>query len=166
MWFDRDAGLRYGEPPGGMRVAMVLTAALCLGAGIAYAPLYALLPYPMQEQPYTTAHVVSQIESVAFAVLAFFVLLRWLRPARGVTLDVDWLYRVLLPRAGRELVRVWDGTRSSLANTVRAPLTQAGRSMHDLIAHPGPLARTWSSGATALWMLVLVLALLSIAYVS
>ena len=37
---------------------MMLFAALCIGLGVFYAPLYRLLPYPVDYEPYTGAHVV------------------------------------------------------------------------------------------------------------
>ncbi len=47
VFFQKDSGLRPPDPPLPMRLAMVLFAALCIGLGIWYEPLYALLPFPV-----------------------------------------------------------------------------------------------------------------------
>ena len=78
-----------------MRLAMLLFAALCIGLGIWYEPLYALLPFPVDYVPYTGAHVVGQLQLLLFSGLAFFVMLPLLQRTLTITLDTDWLYRRL-----------------------------------------------------------------------
>src|SRR5512134_2827881 len=98
VFFQKDSGLRPPEPPWNMRLAMALLSALCIGLGIFYEPLYQLLPYPADYQPYTGWHVVAQLQLLLFSGLAFFVMLGWLKRTLTITLDSDWLYRVLFPR--------------------------------------------------------------------
>jgi multicomponent Na+:H+ antiporter subunit D len=79
-----------------MLLAMGLAAFLCLFIGIMPGLLYAILPYPVDFQPYTAAHVVGQLQLVLFAVLAFcFLLLSGIYPPemRAINLDIDWFYR-------------------------------------------------------------------------
>ena len=66
-----------------MRLAMMLFAALCIGLGIWYAPLYALLPFPVDYVPYTGAHVVGP--AAAAAVLGTGIL----RHAAGAAAHLD-----------------------------------------------------------------------------
>lgn len=93
VFFQRDSGLRPPDPPWHIRLAMVLLAALCLGLGMVPDLLYAFLPYGSTYTPYDGAHVVSQMQIVLFAALAFVLLIRTLRPTATTTLDTDWLYR-------------------------------------------------------------------------
>ncbi|TPV92952.1 MAG: Na(+)/H(+) antiporter subunit D [Myxococcales bacterium FL481] len=102
VFFQKDSGLRPPDPPLNMKLAMVFFAALCIALGIYPAPLYAILPFPAPEgevlyAAYTGAHVVSQLQLLLFAGLAFFVLLPMLKRTLTITLDFDWLYRKLAP---------------------------------------------------------------------
>jgi multicomponent Na+:H+ antiporter subunit D len=164
VFFQKDSGLRPPEPPLSMRLAMLFLAVLCIGLGIWYQPLYALLPYAVNYAPYTGPHVVSQLQLLLFSGLAFFVMLPWLRRTLTISLDFDWFYRVLGPavvgplaRGLSELFRAAGearaGLRTMIAGTVRR-----------LHSPRGILARTWPTGSSALWMMVLLLALLLTGY--
>jgi multicomponent Na+:H+ antiporter subunit D len=99
-FFGPDTGRRCDEAPANMLIAMGLTAAACIGVGLFPGHLYGILPYAVDYDPYTVSHVVNQLQLVAFAALAFALLYRWglfSAPAPTVTLDVDVLYRKLLP---------------------------------------------------------------------
>ena len=62
VFFQKDSGLRPPEASWSQRLAMILFAALCIGLGVFYAPLYRLLPYPVDYVPYTGAHVVEMLQ--------------------------------------------------------------------------------------------------------
>ena len=99
-FFGHDSGLRPKEAPIHMQMAMGLTALLCILIGVYPDPLYALLPYEVVYQPYTMGHVIGQLQLLCFALLAFVVLMRsGIHPPeiRAVNLDVDWIYRRLIP---------------------------------------------------------------------
>lgn len=160
VFFQKDSGLRPPEAPLNMRLAMLLFAALCIGLGVWYEPLYSLLPYPVEYQPYTGPHVVSQLQLLLFSGLAFFVMLPWLKRTLTITLDFDWVYRV----AGRAIVlALWRGLASARREMAQSrdgaylSLVAVAKHFHA----PGQiLARTWPSGSSALWMMVMLLALL------
>jgi multicomponent Na+:H+ antiporter subunit D len=79
-----------------MLLAMGLASVLCIGIGVFPQPLYDLLPYPVDYVPYTTDHVLAQMQLLLFSALAFAVLQRTgLYPPelRSINLDTDWLYR-------------------------------------------------------------------------
>lgn len=97
VFFHEDSGLRPTDPPLNMRLAMLLLAFLCILFGMAPCPLYRLLPYAVDYEPYTAEHIIAQLQLLLFAGLVFFLLLRWLKPEPTITLDTDWLYRRLLP---------------------------------------------------------------------
>jgi multicomponent Na+:H+ antiporter subunit D len=99
-FFGHDSGLRPKEAPIHMQIAMGFTAFLCIFIGIYPDPLYALLPYDVVYKPYTMSHVIGQLQLLCFALLAFVVLMRTgIHPPeiRAVNLDVDWIYRRLIP---------------------------------------------------------------------
>jgi multicomponent Na+:H+ antiporter subunit D len=151
-FFAHDSGIRCKEAPWNMLIAMGVTAALCIFLGCFPGVLYGLLPYAVDYQPYTGGHVLTQLQLLLFATLAFGVLWRTRRyPAEtpSVNLDFDWTYRRLLPGlvdslalAGR---RAWAPWKASFAR-LAAGLAAAVRRW----AGPGGLfARTWSTNDVA-----------------
>jgi len=164
VFFQKDSGLRPSDPPRSMRWAMIFFALLCIAIGVWPEPLYGLLPYAVKYQPYTGAHVVTQLQLLLFSGLAFFVMLPYLRRTLTITLDSDWVWRKLLPAAVAQLDRLVVATRSicqratGLASTV----------MSDLVvrhgAPGGSFARPSSIRAMALWVLVLLLGYLVLYY--
>jgi multicomponent Na+:H+ antiporter subunit D len=95
-FFGHDSGMRPKEAPVNMLVAMGITAVLCIFIGSFPGPLYSLLPYPVDYEPYTAPHVLGQTQLLFFSALAFsLLLLAGIYPAemRCVNLDFDWFYR-------------------------------------------------------------------------
>ena len=100
-FFAHDSGLRPKEAPLNMLLAMAITALLCLGIGIYPTALYSILPYPVDYIPYTTSHVITQLQLLLFSALAFtFLMLSGLYPPelKSTNLDFDWIYRRLIPQ--------------------------------------------------------------------
>ncbi len=164
VFFQKDAGLRPSEPPLSMRWAMVIFAGLCIAIGIWPEPLYALLPHAGNYQPYTAPHVVTQLQLLLFAGLAFFVMLPFLKRTLTITLDTDWLWRKLLPNlshlGAQVLIRIGQAlghsTQQRLAHTHAMLVEHAGKDAH--------LARTWSTRSMSLWVLVLLIVYLALYY--
>ena len=100
VFFQKDSGLRPTEPAWDRKLAMLLFSAACIGLGIMPGPLYAILPFPVDYVPYTASHVVSQLQLLLFAGLAFFVMLPQLQRTLTISLDLDWFYR----RLGADMV--------------------------------------------------------------
>ena len=164
VFFQKDSGLRPPDPPLNMRLAMILFSVLCVGLGVFYEPLYRLLPYPVVYEPYTGWHVVSQLQLLLFSGLAFFVMLRWLRRTLTITLDFDWFYRVMF-RSVERLGEWWIGRqRASLVLQLNAGAAYLATRVERLHGPHGPLAKTWPSGSMALWMMIMLLALLVAQY--
>ena len=112
-FFSHDSGLRPKEAPWNMGLAMVLTAGLCIFIGSFPGPLYSLLPYPVDYEPYTAAHVIGQSQLLFFSALAFTLLmLSGIYPAeiRSINIDADWFYR----RGGRLFYRIMDRALNGL----------------------------------------------------
>lgn len=129
-FFAHDSGRRVKEAPWNMLLAMGLTAFLCLYIGIYPQPLYAILPFPVDYTPYTTAHVITQLQLLMFALLAFIVLIRTgMYPAEtpSTNLDTDWAYRKFLPR----LIRVLGSWITKVDHAIR---TETMVIMRDILA--------------------------------
>jgi multicomponent Na+:H+ antiporter subunit D len=95
-FFGHDSGLRPKEAPLNMLIAMGIAAFLCIFIGTFPGPLYSILPYPVEYEPYTTAHVVAQLQLLGFSALAFALLmLSGIYPAekRAINIDADFIYR-------------------------------------------------------------------------
>jgi len=93
MFFGKDCGLRPKEPPKNMLFAMGIAAMFCVGIGVFPGPLYALLPYPVDFEPYTGAHITESLGILMFTLLAFVLFLKSLDPEKTISLDTDWFYR-------------------------------------------------------------------------
>lgn len=166
-FFHHDAGHRVPEAPWNMLAAMAMTAFLCIGIGVYPAPLYAILPFPVDYGPYTAAHVITQLQLLLFAALAFTVLFRngWY-PAeiRALNLDSDWLYRRLLPR----LVTAAYRTGARVVDDLTGPLAQGGAMartrLNGLFTDNGLFARSASTGRMVAWVSLLLAAYLLFYY--
>jgi len=166
-FFGPDRGIRCEEAPRNMRVAMGGAALLSFGLGVAPDALYALLPYPVDYHPYTFSHVSDQLQLIAFSVggVALMIRLGLYPEARSArNLDVDWVYRTLLPGltafVGRQLVQF----KSSIEARALSGLQNAIRYVQGHHAPTGVLGDPWSIGATALWAALLLVAYLLMAY--
>ena len=95
--FFQDKAQRSGvaRVPTNMQAAMIIFSILCIGVGIFPQLFYQLLPYPIDYQPYTVPHIVSQTELLLFSMIAFFLMLPLLKRTLTITLDFDWFYRRL-----------------------------------------------------------------------
>lgn len=158
-FFAHDSGKRVQEAPAHMLVAMGIAAFFCIGIGVYPQALYAMLPYDASYVPYTTSHVVTQLQLLFFALFAFALLMRFgLYPPefRSTNLDFDWVYRRALPsltqRVAGLVERTWHGvTRLALYRLDRFLVL-----IYRAHGPQGPLARTWPTGSMVLWIAVLL----------
>ena len=158
-FFAHDSGIRCEEAPRNMLVAMGLAAALCVGIGVFPEALYAILPYPIAFDPYTTTHVVTQLQLLAWSALAFSVLVRtgiYPPELRSVNLDFDWGYRKLMPVVVTGVwgaaSRGWEAFNTAVEHLVKRLI--AGLARHH--GQYGVLATTWPTGSMVLWAVVLL----------
>jgi multicomponent Na+:H+ antiporter subunit D len=167
-FFAHDRGFRVAEPPVNMRVAMAMAAAVCVTIGVAPALLYDMLPYAMDYEVFTTAHVINQLQLLLFAALAFTLLVRTgLYPPeiRSVNLDFDAVYRRAVPSGWQALTR---GT-TVLGDRLAKPLRRRTERLWAVASGPlrpeGRVGAPWSTHQMVWWLalllgLVLLLALL------
>lgn len=93
VFFAKDKGLRPGETDRAMLAAMAFLSFLCIFLGVYPQPLYAVLPFEVTYQAYTTHHVVNQLQLLMFSALVFFLFLPLLKRTETVSIDTDWFYR-------------------------------------------------------------------------
>ena len=168
-FFAHDSGIRCKEAPRNMLVAMALAAGLCVFNGcFPNALLYPLLPYEVTYVPYTSAHVISQLQLLFFSALAFAWLnLRGIYPPElhSTNLDSDYFYR----RAAPALLRAVGGGGARLAEALSAPVRRAYRRLlGEVVRHhtpPGLLGEPWGTGAAAMWAAILLGAYLLLGYI-
>ena len=100
IWFGKDQGIKAKEPPWNMELAMIIGSLFCVGLGVFYKSLYALLPYPVHFEPYTAYHTWETLQVLLFTQLGFFLLLKKLWCEDTISLDTDWF-----PRKGAKAFR-------------------------------------------------------------
>ncbi len=161
-FFAHDSGIRCAEAPLNMRIAMAIAAALCIAIGCAPDLLYALLPLPVDYEPYTTPHVVNQLQLLVFSAIAFAVLMRsgiYPPELRSINLDADWLWRRALPVGGRALARQLAVVRDAALRGFDHPALE--KRLRERRA--GLVAATASTSTITWWALALLGLLLLIA---
>ncbi|NNJ94768.1 MAG: Na(+)/H(+) antiporter subunit D [Halobacteria archaeon] len=156
VFFQKDSGLRPPDPPLNMRMAMIFFAFLCLAIGIWPAPLYDILPFPVDYVPYTRTHVVEMLQLLLFSGLAFFIMLPYMKRTPTITLDWDWFYRRLGPGVSSMMTPVINYWHTY---TRIGFLRHLGTLLGTLFLYHGPqgiLARTWATGSMVLWVVILL----------
>jgi multicomponent Na+:H+ antiporter subunit D len=168
-FFAHDSGLRPKEAPKHMLLAMGTTAFLCVAIGIYPAPLYALLPYDVDYVPYTTFHVVTQLQLLFFSALAFTILMltRIYPPEmKSVNLDTDWTYRRFLPaivtRVADVVSQFWS---AKMRFWLRRGEAVVGRLFH-VYGPEGRVAQSSPTGAMVLWIAVFLGVTLIVSFLS
>ena len=167
-FFAHDSGIRTREAPPNMLAAMFLAAFVCVFLGVYPWPLYELLPFAVDFQPYTASHVLAQSQLLFFAAAAFVVLqLTGLYPPElpGVNIDSEWVYRRLMPRAVGRAVATFaplDASfRRSAAVGIERLIGLAARSS----GPRGLLARTRTVGGMVGWVIALLVLYLILNFV-
>ena len=152
-FFAHDSGLRPKEAPWNMLLAMGITAFLCIAIGVYPAPLYALLPYEVDYVPYTTTHVVTQLQLLFFSALAFTVLMRtgiYPPELKSVNLDTDWSYRRMMPAVIWYLGVATRAAYRGVTGWVTAMLEKLVLLMYHSHGPDGARAAQWPTGAMVL----------------
>ena len=166
-FFGHDSGLRPKEAPWNMQLAMGITALLCIFIGVYPDPLYALLPYDVVYKPYTTNHVIAQLQLLCFALLAFAVLMRsGIHPPeiRAVNLDVDWIYRRLIPKLYRPIAALIGLIWTALSEAALKNLGQFQNLLYRWHSPETGMARVRPTGAMVIWVAILLAVTLIASY--
>jgi len=158
-FFHHDSGIRTQEAPNNMLVAMTIAAILCIFIGTQPQYLYALLPWHVEYWPYDITHVLAQLQLLFFSALAFVWLnKKGLYPPelRSVNIEVEWLYRKLLPAMGQTSVNRLQRLNQQIAAytlTIWQSVKLAFQSSRVSQYH---LASSWPTGSMVLWIGVIL----------
>ena len=117
VFFGHDSGIKTCEPPFNMRLAMGIAAFISVFLGVYPTPLYNILPFPVDYQPYTFFHVIGMLELLMFGALAFTILiLSGFYPAelRAINLDTDWFFRM----PGRAFIKFCNRPLKTIGKTL------------------------------------------------
>lgn len=175
-FFAHDSGKRVKEAPLNMLLAMGIAAILCIGIGVYPKPLYAILPYEVDYNAYTTTHVITQLQLLLWSALAFTVLNLWgIYPPelRSVNLDTDWFYRRPFMRSptdnmspvGRVVARLGE-IRRGVDENVGSLLRRGATLVRTVAGSRGISQKTASIGGMAVWVAILLTLYLVFYYVS
>lgn len=160
VFFQKDSGMRPRDPAWNMQAAMIIFAALCILLGVFPELLYRFLPYAVEYVPYTADHLVAQLQLLLFAGLAFFITLPMMKRTLTITLDTDYIYRGGLTWFGGKLKILHKGVNDLMNDFVEGPGRQIALFWMRYHGPDGPLARTWPTGSTVLWVAVMLIAIL------
>ncbi len=152
-FFAHDSGKRCKEAPWNMLLAMGIAATLCVLIGTFPSALYSLLPYTVDYQPYTSSHVVTQLQLLLFAALAFAVLMKtriYPPEVASTNIDSDWVYRKALPSLTGSVARVGGGAWNALMATLGRGLAAIRQGLNKLYGPQGIFARNWTTGSITL----------------
>jgi multicomponent Na+:H+ antiporter subunit D len=158
-FFAHDSGIRTREAPLNMLIAMSIAAVFCILIGSQPQYLYALLPWEVDYWPYNTTHVLSQLQLLFFAALAFV----WLNKQgiyppelHAVNIDVEWLYRKLMPDTARSVYGFLKQNGNRIEDTLDSTLKDAAKSMISTRLGRFNLAASWPTGSMAFWLAVIL----------
>ncbi|MDX1693772.1 MAG: Na(+)/H(+) antiporter subunit D [Ketobacteraceae bacterium] len=164
VFFQKDSGMRPPDPPWNMRWAMILYSAACIGLGLFPNLLYGLLPYPVDYEPYTADHVVTQLQLLLFAGLAFFVMLPMMKRTLTISLDLDWFWRVGANKIVLLLEKGLGRVLGGLVEVCRSALQVLLGLLSLYHGQGGILSRTWPTGSMVMWVAILLGSFLVIYY--
>jgi multicomponent Na+:H+ antiporter subunit D len=156
-FFAHDSGIRCKEAPLNMLIAMGITATLCIAIGVFPSYLYSILPYAVDYQPYTTSHVITQLQLLMFSALAFIFLQRTgLYPPElpSVNLDIDAIYRRVLPFIMGAIGRITVTGRDRIITTGKKAVSSILVVVERYHGRRGIFARTWTTSSSVLIVLV------------
>jgi multicomponent Na+:H+ antiporter subunit D len=147
---------------------MGLCAAACIFIGVFPRALYAIMPFPVEKDPYTLASVITKTQLLVFSVLAFAVLIRtglYPKEMASTNLNTDWFYR----KPGNALVggiaRVAGGAGAAVTAGLAGLARKIGAWARSTHGPDGIMGRTWPTGTMALWTTLMLGAYLILSYI-
>lgn len=147
-----------------MRLAMGISAALCIGIGVAPQLLYRALPFDTPYNAYTLHHVAVQLAVLGAGGLVWLGLRHFRLLPRTPLPDTDLIFRLAGPALVRLATRLIDLVWGNFIRLAENALDRALALIYRATGPNGPLARTWPSGSMVLWIAALLGATLLLNY--
>ncbi len=154
-FFAHDSGKRVEEAPWNMLVAMGLASLLCIFFAFpwgGYQFLYSLLPFETDYNAYTGNHVVTQMQLLFAAMLAFALLKKlgiYPDERRAEILDFDWTYRRLGKSIAKWVDAMWTRLSANVGVIRRDIIERSGRRLYQLFSPAGTFSESTPSGIAA-----------------
>ena len=123
-----------------------------------------MLPFPVQYDAYTPAHVLTQLQLLLFSGLAFFLLLGFLKRTPTISLDFDWFWRVLSPAVGQRVGSIASTLQKRLGGTLAGIVPHLAAGIERGRAPNGLLVRTSPTSSMTIWVMVMLLGYLALYY--
>ena len=158
-FFAHDSGIRVQEAPINMLLSMGIAASFCVGIGIFPDLLYMLLPYPVDYKPYTTYHVVNQLQLLLFSALAFAWLMRsgiYPPELRSTNLDFDVVYRRMFPAALKYSFNILRPLDHRVREIFHRLIQRTIARIYRVSGPSGSLARAVGTGSMVFWVLAML----------
>lgn len=163
-FFGHDSGKRPKEAPFNMILAMVIAAVFCVWLGFPWLGgidfLYGLLPYQekalvyLEQDLWTTDHVLTQMQLLVFAALAFIVLNRvklYPPEKRATVLDTDWIYRRPIFQSVTWFGAVWEKVGPAMTGSIQKLSRRIYDQIEATFSPQGELSRGPLSAGMAIW---------------
>lgn len=160
VFFQKDSGMRPKDPAWNMQLAMIFFAGVCIVLGVFPELLYRFLPYPVEYVPYTADHLVTQLQLLLFAGLAFFVTLPMMKRTETISLDTDFIYRggiVWFARKVQIIKAGWDDMVHEFLDGPGRRIVQFWGRYH---GSEGPMSTTWPTGSVAFCVAIILIVFL------
>lgn len=162
-FFAHDSGLRPKEAPTNMLIAMGIASTLCIVIGSYPALMYQLLPWENTYVPYDVTHVLTQLQLLFFSALAFV----WLNKQglyppelRSVNLDMEYIYRRLLPNIGNAAYRASNAVIEGVVNSSKVVISHLPIMKRETDANAATLTMRMAVGFVLLAILALAIEIL------
>jgi multicomponent Na+:H+ antiporter subunit D len=158
-FFGPDRGITTDPLPRNMILAMAVAATLCVALGVFPSWLYARLPFlPFEYHPYSADHITGTAQLLLGTTMGFWLLVRKLAGEPTVSLDVDSLYRRLIPAAVGGAAAAAAATGEAVRGRGRAQAAWLSR-LGGIRTHRDDDLYRRPAGATVAWAVALFVAL-------
>lgn len=147
------------DAPWPMAASMLVIVTILAITGMAPGLTDGIRPFASDYNPFTAAKIIGQFQLLAVAILAYVLMHRagagLPRSQPAVWMDTEWFYRRCIPALARS-------GRDMLSRSTRRAVRLLALWLH----RPGDgrlsstLARTWPTGSMALWVAILLAAML------
>ena len=142
-----------------MLIAMGLTSIICVIVGVYPNILFELLPYDIAYEPYTMSHIITQLQLLSAAALAYVYFDKknlLSNNKNSLLLNIDWFFRRGFPLVINYACKFYWQIHQGLLRSLKTNLSKI---INTVFKHHGPegvLARTWPTGSTVLWVAILL----------
>ena len=123
------------------------------------------MPYQVKYEPYTFEHILTQLQLLCFAILAFYILSRFKQlpsETRSINLDFDWTYRKLLPSFISKLLLLLESIEQNGLKSFNKSSRFFIEKVYQVSGPEGIITRILTSGTMVLFIAMVLLVVLGV----